>query len=102
MQGPVGEGQLQQPHQTIEGVVYGHHLAKVGEAKQGSKDGKVAAVQEEAANGPQDQGDNLHRAVLLAQNNCKSTEILLAGRTRRGMVAIANVSMAVAPSAHSL
>ena len=59
MQGPVREGQLQQAHQPVEGVVNGHHLAKVGKAKQSTKDGKVAAVQEEAANGPQDQGHHL-------------------------------------------
>lgn len=55
MQRPVGKGQLQQPHKAIEGVVYGHYLAKVGEAKQGPKNGKVAAVQHEAAHSPQDE-----------------------------------------------
>ena len=59
MQRPVGEGQLQQPHKAIEGVVNCHNLAKVGEAEQGAKDGKVAAVQHEAANRPQDQCHHL-------------------------------------------
>ena len=52
MQGPVGEGQLQQPYKAIEGVVNGHNLAKVGEAEEGAKDGKVAAVQHEASDSP--------------------------------------------------
>lgn len=64
MQGPVGEGQLQQPKQAVEGVVDGHHLAEVGEAKQGAKDGKVAAVQHEPPHRPQDQGHHLYTGAL--------------------------------------
>lgn len=55
MQRPVGKGQLQQPHQAVEGVVYCDDLAEIGEAKQGPKNGKVAAVQHEAAHSPQNQ-----------------------------------------------
>ena len=62
MQRPIGEGQLQQPNKAVEGVVNRHNLAKVGEAEEGAKDGKVAAVQHEATDCPQDQCHHLlHR-----------------------------------------
>ena len=64
MQGPVGEGQLQQSYEAIERVVNGYHLAKVGEPKEGSKDGKVAAVQHESPHSPQNQSDYLSSTAL--------------------------------------
>ena len=67
MQCPISERQLQQPHKAVEGVVNCHNLAKVGEAKEGAEDGKVAAVQHEAANRPQDQRHHLLHRERLAQ-----------------------------------
>ena len=56
---PPGQGQLQDANESIEGVVNGHHAPKVFEAKQGSKDGKVGTVEEEAASRPDDECKSL-------------------------------------------
>ncbi len=56
---PPGQGKLEDANQSIEGVVNGHHAPKVFEAKECSKDGKVGAVEEEAAGSPDDEGECL-------------------------------------------
>ena len=59
MERPVGERQLQQPEEAVEGVVDCHHLAKVLEPEQRAKDGVVGGVQEVAAAAPHNQCDSL-------------------------------------------
>ena len=61
---------MQEPYEAIEGVVNGHHLAKVGEAKEGTKDGKVAAVQHETPNSPQDECHYLNDRMSYFQAFC--------------------------------
>ena len=60
MEAPLGEGQLQQADEAVEGVVHRHHAPKIPEAEQGPKDGVVGGVQEEASQQPDYQGHHLH------------------------------------------
>ena len=59
MERPIGERQLQQPKQAVEGIVDRHHLAEILEAKQRAKDGVVGGVQEVAAAAPHYECDSL-------------------------------------------
>lgn len=52
VQAPIGEGKLQQPKQTVEGVVDGNQLAEILEPEHGSENGEVGGVQEVAAKSP--------------------------------------------------
>ena len=61
VEAPVGERQLQQAHQAVDGVVDGHHAPKVGEAEERPEDGVVGGVQEEAARAPHNQCHDLQR-----------------------------------------
>ena len=83
---PPGQGQLQDADQSIEGVVNGHHASKIFEAKQGSKDGKVGAVEEEAAGRPDNEGECLQwmwasvTNFLCPQQSARTPRALRVGR----------------------
>ena len=61
VQAPIGEGQLQQAEEAIDGVVNGDHAPKVGVPKQRPENRVVGGVQEEPPRAPYDQRHNLQR-----------------------------------------